>query len=283
MEFERCGIGEGDLAACAGLFAACFPGAGRLSSVDYLRWLYAENPAGAVVAFNAREGGRLAAHYACVPMRVQLDGATVPALLSLNTATHPDYQGRGLFTRLAEMTYAAGAAEGVRLVYGVANANSTPGFVRKLGFTLVCPLQSRIGVGPLGRFDWVRVASAPFRIDWTRGQLAWRLGNPANSVRVVRTGADSIGFETASGRPLIRALAQLPSAVGGADAVALPWFGARVWLGLMPEGAGRFGAYPHLPARLRPSPLNLIVRGLAAPVPVEAGGVFFSFLDFDAF
>ena len=283
MEFERCGIGEGDLVACAGLFAACFPGAGRLSNVNYLRWLYAENPAGAVVAFNAWEDDHLVAHYACVPVRVRLDGDTVQGLLSLNTATHPDYQGRGLFTRLADMTYAAGTAEGARLVYGVANANSTPGFVRKLGFTLVSPLQSRVGVGPLGRFDWTRVAAAPFRIEWSREQLAWRLRNPANPVRSVRTGGNSLGFEAASGRPLVRAFAQVPMPDAEGDVRARPWLGARVWLGLLPEGAGRFGAYPHLPARLRPSPLNLIVRGLSAPVALEAAGVSFSFLDFDAF
>lgn len=285
MEFERCGHGEQDLAEYVELFRACFPGAGKLANRDYLRWLYADNPAGTVVGFNAREGGRLAAHYVCVPMQVALDGVRVRALLSLNTATHPDFQGRGLFTRLAELTYQAGAEAGARLVYGVANANSTPGFLRKLGFGLVASLQSRVGIGPLGRFDWARVTAARFRLTWPREQLPWRLRNPANPVRATRLRDGSLGFAAASGRPWLHAWAQLPAAA--ADAVpeareGAP-VGARVWLGLMPAGSGRFGLYPHLPQRLRPSPLNLIVRGLDGPVALAGGEVFFDFLDFDAF
>ena len=86
------------------LFAACFPGASHYKA-EYLRWLYRANPAGAVVGFDAWDGEILAAHYACVPARMLIGGRACRALLSLNTATHPSYQGKGLFTKLAAATY----------------------------------------------------------------------------------------------------------------------------------------------------------------------------------
>lgn len=283
MEFQRCGHSDEELSEYAELFRACFPSAGKLADHAYLRWLYAENPAGTVIGFNAREGGRLAAHYVCVPVPVELDGARAHALLSLNTATHPEFQGRGLFTRLAELTYSAGAEQGARLVYGVANANSTPGFVRKLGFALVSPLEAKIGVGPLGRFDWQRVADARFRLAWPPVQLQWRLRNPVNPVRAFVLSDGSAGYLAATGRPLLHAWAQAPCP----ERLPLPDSRVssplRVWLGLMPAGSGRFGFYGDVPRCLRPSPLNLIVRSLEGPLTLAAGEVLFNFLDFDAF
>src|SRR5215467_4083405 len=74
--------------------------------LSYLQWLYRDNPCGHVVGFNAYAGDELAAHYATIPVEATLDGAPARGLLSLNTATHPTHQGKGLFTRLAERTYA---------------------------------------------------------------------------------------------------------------------------------------------------------------------------------
>jgi GNAT superfamily N-acetyltransferase len=283
MDFERCRFTDADINAYAALFAACFPGASKLGNRDYLRWLYSQNPLGHAIGFNAVADGRVAAHYICTRALVRFGGEPVPALLSLNTATHPDFQGRGLFTRLAELTYAAGAAEGAAFVYGVANANSTPGFVRKLGFDLVESLESRIGMGSLGRFDWERVdACARFRQAWTPDYLAWRAGNPAGPVRLRRAGGRVVA-DAASGRPGVRAWAEIRVDGEVPSTPAPRVLAPRVWLGLMPADCGRFGLYARLPARLRPSPLNLIFRPLAGGGRLSAGETAFSFLDFDAF
>ena len=281
MELKPTQFDDVHLRQYAALFKACFPGADHLDG-QYLRWLYRDNPAGTVVGFDAWEGDRLAAHYVCVPASVRLDGRPKRALLSLNTATHPDFQGKGLFTRLAELTYAAGAEQGHELVYGVANANSTPGFLRKLGFSLVTPLDSWVGFGRLRGIDWNAVAGADFARTWPAAELDWRLRNPARPVRSVALADGSTGFLAASGKPGISAWAQLAGeqapAVRGSGGL-----GARVFLGKLPGRPGPRGAYLSLPERLRPSPLNLIVRGFGAPVALDPGNLFFSFLDFDAF
>ena len=71
---------------------------------DYLRWLYCDNPMGDPVGFDAYAGDELAAHYGAVPVAGTFEGRPAKGLLSLNTATHPTHQGKGLFTRPAATT-----------------------------------------------------------------------------------------------------------------------------------------------------------------------------------
>ncbi len=266
------------------IFTKCFPNAAHLT-VRYLEWLYAGNPAGPVIGLDAWDGDRLAAHYACIPVRAVVDGQACAVMLSLNTATDPDYQGRGLFTKLADGTYAAGADQGMAGIYGVANANSTPGFLRKLGFGLISPLDAKVGVGALLP-DTVAtsLADVQFRRDWDRTSLQWRCANPQRTYRVARTPAGRLIAQAPTGKPMLSAFAELPSAGEDQEPVS-SGFGMRLHLGLVPPSMGKLkGVWWELPARFRSSPLNLIYRQLdesiKAPTP---DNVLFNVLDFDAF
>lgn len=265
------------------LFFTCFSEADKFRP-RVLKWLYADNPDGQVVGFDAFDGERLAAHYVCVPAFIRVNGVVVRSLLSLNTATHPDYQGKGLFSRLAELTYSAAAEQGFHSVYGVANGNSTPGFVRKLGFQLVQPLEAMVGVGSLG-IDFGRVSNrAQFERVWTSESLRWRCANPANPVAGHCAGGLT-RFHTKAMGALLPAYAELPGCLSleGVEH-RRPLSPLRLYLGLVPEGAARFNSYVSIPQRFRPSPLNLIFRALADPGQrLEAGSIHFSFLDFDAY
>jgi len=281
MRFQAVGTSTGELARYVELFSACFRGATHLTE-SYLGWLYRDNPAGPVVGFDAWDGDRLAAHYACVPASVRIGACDQRALLSLNTATHPAYQGKGLFTQLASRTYAAGAEAGFGLVFGFANANSTPGFLRKLGFSLITPLDASIGIGRFRSVNWDAVGAADFARSWPREELAWRLRNPTRPVRAIALADGSTGFLAATGRPGLRAWMQIPAAaIPGTDSQGLP--AARVFIGRLPLAASVRSAYFPIPARLRPSPLNMIVLGLAGPITLDPANIFIGFLDFDAF
>jgi GNAT superfamily N-acetyltransferase len=278
MDFRPIDCGDEAFVRYQALFAACFSPHPKFSP-ETLRWLYESNPEGRVVGFDAFDGDMLAAHYACVPARVSLGGAVVRALLSLNTATHPAYAGQGLFTRLAGMTYEAAAREGFDAVYGVANANSTPGFVKRLGFQLVHPLRAAVGMGPIG-MDVDRAATqSQFRRVWTPQALAWRCANPVNPV-----GATKHGYAARGPHVAVGAYAELPGVAPAAIARA-SWRPMRLFLGLLPQAAGNaLRAYADIPRSLRPSPLNLIYLPLGdVPKRLDAGQVFFNFLDFDAY
>lgn len=283
MQFAPIGFDQPMLAEYSALFAACFPGTNRFTS-EYLSWLYLQNPDGRAFGFDARDDtGVLAAHYVCIPAQARIDGRIVRVLLSLNTATHPRFQGQGLFTRLAAMTYEAAAAAGFEGIYGVANANSTPGFVRKLGFQLVRPLDALVGVGRIGAAGNTAPTLAFERI-WNSQALAWRCASPYNPVSCRRRG-NTWQFHARAFGPWVSAYGELALPADVAlPSVSAPLSPVRLYLGLMPDEAKRFGGYTSIPQRFRPSPLNLIYRSLAAPDSrLDGRRINFSFLDFDAY
>jgi len=64
----------------------------------------------------------------------------------MDTMTHPDYQGQGIFTTLAPACYEIAAACGFRVLYGFPNALSYPGFVRRLDWDHTGEIQHWIRV-----------------------------------------------------------------------------------------------------------------------------------------
>jgi len=282
IEFLPVRSDQAALARYGELFAACFSRQPRFGT-EVLRWLYAANPDGHVVGFDAWDGGQLAAHYVCIPVRLVVDGVAERGLLSLNTATHPKWQGQGLFTRLANRTYEAAARDGYGSIYGVANANSTHGFVRKLGFQLVRPLRAMVGVGSL-RFDVPSaIALAGFSRLWSPEALAWRCANPVNTVSMRRGRGGERWFFARGPAPLAPAYAELPPG-DGQEAARTPAAPARLYLGLAPSAAGGLGRYVDIPNALRPSPLNFIYKDLTGRQrQLDPDSAFFSFLDFDAY
>lgn len=281
MEFTPVRCDEAAYSEYVRLFADCFPGVDKYNR-DYLDWLYRCNPDGKVVGFDARDGDRLAAHYVCIPARAKIGNEEVAVLLSLNTATHPEYQGKGLFTKLAELTYAAGAELGFDSVYGVANANSTPGFTRKLGFQLVGPLQASVGIGPLGIKFSQDTSSLQFRRIWSEQALAWRCASPVNPIGVRTHENCTTLLASVPGTPILAAAdidVMVPKVEKASSISPL-----RLFLGQVPSAWQRRALYMDIPKRLRPSPLNLIYRSLTGRVKaIDPDAVFLGFIDFDAY
>jgi GNAT superfamily N-acetyltransferase len=267
------------------LFRTCFPGATHFSEA-YLRWLYTENPSGNVLGFDAWDGTTLAATYVCVPVTMLVDGDRRRALLSLNTATHPGYQGRGLFTKLAERTFEAAVEEGFSLVYGVANASSTPGFVRKLGFDLMEQLEASVGPS---RHYCSTVANAHrdagFRRYWDKSSLAWRVANPSNRIGCAAPRGPVSTYVARTGNPVIRVVASTLTP-DGVEPSGLRWSlpGPMLFLGTLPRAHRLRRSFIRVPDRFRPSPLNLIYRSLDGRTPrIGTRESLITFLDFDAF
>ncbi|HLZ74967.1 GNAT family N-acetyltransferase [Phenylobacterium sp.] len=245
-----------------------------------LAWRYRDNPAGAVIGADAWDGERLAAHYVACPLEARIDGELVRGLVSLNTATHPDYQGRGLFTRLAEHAYGLGRDAGYGFVIGVANANSTPGFLRKLGFQDAGRLHAGLLASVPSRFE---PAAVQYQGAWREDLLAWRLANPDGQYVTARRGGLTCVWARTH-LPFVRCGAFLPYS-GELAAVGAAPLAATLFLGLEPRmSLARQGFLP-IPDRLRPSPLNLIWRALsaAAPETLKPGAAAINFLDFDPY
>lgn len=264
------------------LLKAAFPDAKHLTA-SYFDWQYNANPAGPAVGFNAWRGDDLAAHYVTIPVEYRVGDGRTTGVLSLNTATHPAHQGRKLFTMLAERTYEEAARRGQSFVVGVANANSTPGFVKKLGFQEVARLDARLTLGSSAAGD-----SEPkeFERHWDRPALAWRLANPAIRYgRSLRRGRVHVEAATAY-LPIRADLGDFEQDLvpGTAWSAALGPRPISLWLGL--DDSRRWSTLLswHVPKRFRRSPLNLIFKSLDGRLPrLERASIRFRALDFDPY
>lgn len=288
----------------------------RFADARFLDWLYRQNPDGPAVVSDEFVGEACKGHYCVVPCSMVSEGKRLPVSLSLNTAVSADIRLKGTFARLGEECYAQAADRGITAVIGVANANSTPGIVRRLNFRLVRPLPVVIGVPVallqsefvsravdamaeadlaqlLETVDYERSGrGAGWSVVWTPELLAWRLRSPASqytlhwsdSALAVST------TETRHGVPFAILLKVFPRKAGGAihgaklAAAACRAHRAPLFVYCGTNDAVSFRGVP-LPMKLRPRPLNMIYRQLRPEAPnnerFELGN--FEFLDFDAY
>ena len=294
--------------ATAALLAEVFPGT-RISRRDYLAWLYEASPYGPVVETNLDDELGRAGHYAVVPIDLVRDGTPVRGALSLNTAVHERARGGGTFVRLASATFDKARERGIEAVVGVANASSTPGFLRRLEFELVTPLPARVLLPLPGRPAGVRSAwhseqalgaddldellrppgSHGLARSWTPDTLRWRLRAPGSRYALHRAGgllavsaADERRGVTAA--VILKVFATRP--LGASERHAIVRAACRIHRAPFALHVGfndrvAFRGAP-LPQRLRESPLNFIYRALgdAGPGPVLTQ---WELLDFDAY
>lgn len=279
VEIKPSGTTPRQLAAYSDLLGRVFGPLPKFTT-KALEWLYRDNPEGAVVGADAWAGDTLAAHYVSIPMRTIVQGKSARVLLSLNTATAPEFQGQGLFTTLADATYAAAREQGFQGVFGFANANSTPGFLRKLAFQKVRGLEAGLLLRPP---RGLTNAPTGFQVDWTPANLAWRLANPAAKYRVARQG-DLLGVWADTGVLMLRCAAFLPGHAEVATTGGRPWT-PPLFIGLEPRLSLPAHGFTPIPARLRPSPLNMIWRRLDDKLPeaLDPETAAVSFLDFDPY
>ena len=270
------------------LFKLCFPSASHLSdevkATKYLQWLYRDNPEGMVVGIDAWDGDVLAAHYSTIPVRWSFHGTIYKGLLSLNTATHPDYRGQGLFTKLANKTYSTAIDQNFEFVIGVANANSTPGFVRKLEFTLISSLNACIGFGsmPDRTRNYLNNSIELIQRSWSDESLAWRRCNPNNTAKLIGQNKKFHQIEADTDKKFIKAYAEV-FLNERSSVLQNRRINPRLILGLLPKDLS-WGHYISIPDIMKPSPLNLIFRSLRnRDLVINTDQLYFNFLDFDAY
>ena len=272
-ELRQTGTSLEEIQRYSDLLSSVFSNTHHLS-LDYLNWQYALNPAGSVVGFDAWAGDELAAHYVTIPVRFTIVGRATNGLLSLNTATHPTHQGKGLFTALASKTYELAETLGYEFVIGVANQNSTPGFLKKLGFYLIGPLDVKVGVGWVGSKRQGPYALNPL---WDEERLRWRLSNPS---RIYRSKHGNVYAST--GKFGINAVLGLDKSLPDQTS-PLSVVGIQTWIGIDTNITFR-GLFVDLPNRLRTSPLNCIFKDINGSFPVfTKGDVHLELIDFDAY
>ncbi len=132
------------------LRASLQAGPGGELSPEWFAWKHQRSPFGASFMLVAEVGGEMAGLRAFMRWQFQAGGRTLRAARAVDTATHPSYQGRGIFLRLTREALQA-LSEEVDLIFNTPNDKSLPGYL-KLGWVPVGRLPVRLRIRRPMRF-----------------------------------------------------------------------------------------------------------------------------------
>jgi len=151
------------------------------------RWKHLENPFGRSAMWVAEADDGLIGFRAYMRWSfVEPGGAVLRAARAVDTATHPDHQGRGIFSKLTMHGLDGLRDEGVAFVFNTPNDQSRPGYLK-------------LGWREIGRLGVAATVRRPHRLLTARRPAdKWSLPNDAGVAvaeildRIRSTGPDAI-------------------------------------------------------------------------------------------
>jgi GNAT superfamily N-acetyltransferase len=143
----------------------------------HFAWKHRENPFGASPMWVAEADGRIAGFRTFLRWEFRRAEKVLRAVRAVDTATDPDFQGRGVFTTLTLAALEELRADGVDFVFNTPNDQSRPGYL-KMGWQVVGRLP--VAVRPTGVGGLLRIARA--RTPAARGAVPTTAGAPAATV-----------------------------------------------------------------------------------------------------
>ena len=117
---------------------------------EYFRWKHLENPFGRSYMIVAESDRRIVGFRALMRWRFRVDDRTIEAVRPVDTVTHPDYRGRGIFSLLTQRALDSLKGE-VDLVFNTPNLDSLPGYL-KMGWQVVGQLPVSVRICRPSRF-----------------------------------------------------------------------------------------------------------------------------------
>lgn len=112
-------------------------GEGRIPRhIDYWTWKHDRNPFGPSPCLLAESDARVVGLRIFMRWNWRAEGVTWPAVRAVDTATHPEWRGKGIFSRLTLALLERMNAEGVAFVFNTPNRQSRPGYL-KMGWVSV--------------------------------------------------------------------------------------------------------------------------------------------------
>lgn len=289
----------------------------RFIKVDYLKWLYRSSPEGKEISSEHYEKGKIRGHFCTLPQDFNNNKSKKNLLFGhiLNIAVADDMRGKGIFITLARNCIKKNISKGTDALWGVANANTTHGYVAYLKFRLVCGLPVKMGIAiPFSKTSTYHInkkflrskfytsqinnftfcnSSPGFKRRWDGKLLNFRLRSPiGNYFFTINKGGILIStFDTVGSIKIMIILKIISkekkmnssyrndlirSACKKHSTIFYLYTGFNKSVDIL--------GIP-LPRKILPSPLNLIYRPLSRSSPTKNKIDFHSveFLDFDAY
>ncbi|GMQ29600.1 GNAT family N-acetyltransferase [Algoriphagus confluentis] len=139
-------------------------------SLQLWTWKHVENPFGKSPILLAENENQLIGIRAFLRWEFVWKGKTLQACRAVDTAVHPEFQGKGIFTQLTRQLIEQMKKEGIDLIFNTPNSKSTPGYL-KMGWEKWNRLPVEMGFC----FDsFLSVKKQALPSDWTSVELLVR-------------------------------------------------------------------------------------------------------------
>lgn len=99
-------------------------------SEAFWNWKHEQNPFGPSYVRLAEEGGELVGLRAFMKWKWTWNDTTFDAIRAVDTATHPGFQGRGIFKKLTLNLVDTCRMDGVHFIFNTPNEKSKPGYLK---------------------------------------------------------------------------------------------------------------------------------------------------------
>jgi N-acetylglutamate synthase-like GNAT family acetyltransferase len=137
--------GDDDIPAIVNLLKSSLGEGLMLKSETYWRWKHVDNPFGRSPVLIAVEGSLIVGVRAFMCWKWEKEKQSVHAVRAVDTATHPDFQGRGIFSTLTKALLKKCEEQNVAFVFNTPNQKSLPGYI-KMGWREAGRLPVRVSV-----------------------------------------------------------------------------------------------------------------------------------------
>lgn len=147
-------------------------------SEAYWKWKHVDNPFGDSPVLLAEEDGNCIGVRAFMRWKWNKQGETFEAVRAVDTATHPDYQGKGVFSKLTTTLLNVCKDKQWQFVFNTPNEKSLPGYL-KMGWRKAgnLPLEIQI-IRPLSMIkDRLMVSHKPL-LDENKASLSFYFDHP---------------------------------------------------------------------------------------------------------
>lgn len=100
-------------------------------TTELFRWKHIDNPFGRSIALVAEKRDQIIGLRTFMRWNlVTPDGDTLRCIRAVDTATHPDFHRRGIFSRLTEEAVEMARDDGVDMIFNTPNSKSKPGYLK---------------------------------------------------------------------------------------------------------------------------------------------------------
>lgn len=148
VEILRASLGEGDLPR----------------TTDVWKFKHVENPFGESLVLLAIEEEKIIGVRAFMRWQWQKNGDLHACFRAVDTATHPEHQGKGVFKQLTLKAIEIAAEEGNQFIFNTPNEKSRPGYL-KMGWKPAGKLE--VGLLPAYSSFWKAGNGAPYSVSKT--------------------------------------------------------------------------------------------------------------------